>query len=236
MQNPHRPIYGIFGGSFNPVHQGHLDVVHGILSAGIIDHLFVIPANRSPFKDDPGFLPAGLRLKMIRRAMDGIGRVSVLDMEIRRSEPSYSLDTLSVLASTYPAARLKLIMGLDAFQGFPAWFGAAAILERADLIVIDRQSGRHALPEDPSAWMRYLPPEWGGRVKPHPPDRLITTDGRVVVERIVLSTTSISSTQIREQHRWEYIPAEARAILASYRAQADCRRPHGVNHRSDGQA
>ena len=201
----------------------------------MIDHLCVIPANRSPFKDDPGFLPAGVRLAMIRQAVDGMARVSVLDLEIRRPGPSYSLDTLLVLASTYPAARLKLIMGHDAFQGFPGWFGASAILERADLIVIHRQSGSHALPGDPSAWIRYLPPEWGGRVKPHPPDRLITTEGRVLVERIVLSTTSISSTQIRERHRWEYIPVAARAIFDSYRAQADCRLPHGVNHRINGQ-
>lgn len=235
MQNPHRPIYGIFGGSFNPVHQGHLDLVHGVLSAGMMAHLFVVPASRSPFKSDPGFLPPRTRLAMIRRAMGGISGVSVLDLEIRRPEPSYSLDTLLALTSTYPASRFKLIMGQDGFLGFPGWFGAADILERAGLIVVDRPSGSNILADDPVAWIKYLPREWRGSVKPHPPDRLVTTEGRTIVERIALSTAAISSTQIREEHGWEHVPKEARAILDSYREQAQTRRSHGVDPRCHGQ-
>jgi nicotinate-nucleotide adenylyltransferase len=129
---------GIFGGSFDPVHVGHLIVAaeaHRLLA---LDQVRLIPAGRQPLKPDAAAAPAADRLAMLRLAIDGDRRFVLDDREIRRVGPSYTADTLRELRSEYPADRLCLLVGADAAEELPAWRDATAIPTLAEVIVLSR--------------------------------------------------------------------------------------------------
>ena len=111
-------------------------------------------------------------------------------------------------------------MGWDAFQGFPGWRDAAAILEWAGLILIDREGDPGLPADDPAAWIACLPPEWHERVTPAGGKGLLDRQGKVVVERVRLTTTPISSTRIRQERCLDGVPAEAREVLSAHWAES----------------
>lgn len=210
------PAFVWFGGSFNPVHRGHVDLVRGLLAGGGVDHVLVVPAARSPFKDDPELLPAALRYDMVRRALQGIARSSVLDLELRRPPPSYTAETLADLQSLCPAASFRLAMGLDAFRGFAGWYRGAELLARAGLLLVDRPGEPAGPPADPEAWRPFLPEPWRSRLTATPAGALADGTGRVVVERREVPTAACSSTHVRDTGDLEGIPSPAREALLTW--------------------
>jgi nicotinate-nucleotide adenylyltransferase len=206
----------VFGGSFNPVHQGHLELIEAVLRSGAVEHLFAVPANRSPFKGEQELLPAALRWEMLRAALRGLPRVSVLDLELRRPPPSYTIDTVEALASLLPRARLSLVLGADAFVGFAGWYRAGRILARADLLVFGREDGEGPLPADPERWIAALPEPWRGAARPATDGTLQDGAGRLLVRRMSGPIPPISSTRIREGGRLEEVPPGAREVLQGY--------------------
>jgi len=130
----------IFGGTFNPVHIGHLVIAEEVLAQTDCDRILFIPAYNPPHKsiDDPG--PA-LRLEMLEKSVQGNPRFSVSDCEIRRSGVSYSIDTIRYLVGNgLVEAKPSLIMGDDLIAGFDGWKEADAILRESSLIVVHRLS------------------------------------------------------------------------------------------------
>jgi nicotinate-nucleotide adenylyltransferase len=128
---------GIFGGSFDPVHFGHLRPALEILEALSLDHMRFIPSGQPPHRDAP-VASAEQRLAMVRAAIQDEPRFQVDERELKREAPSYSFDTLSELRREHPHDRLVLVLGLDAFQGFTTWHRWKEILELTHLIIAHR--------------------------------------------------------------------------------------------------
>ncbi len=117
-----RLVIGIFGGSFNPVHSGHVGIVRRALSEWGLDRLIVVPAALSPFKTDaPPALSAAERLALVRLAFGGMDRVVVDDRELRRGGVSYAIDTVREISAEHPGCELVFLVGEDSLEGLPRW-------------------------------------------------------------------------------------------------------------------
>lgn len=130
-------IRAVLGGSFDPVHNGHLALAGRVLDDGLADRLHLIPAARNPFKDSCVARPED-RLDMVRLAFAGRDDIVVEDLELRRAGPSFTVDTLEALAARHEGDRLRLVCGADNLAGFGAWKDPDRLLALADLVVFSR--------------------------------------------------------------------------------------------------
>jgi len=112
---------GIYGGSFNPVHNGHLGVARAAIAELALDRLLVVPAAVSPFKTDDATTPVHDRLLLVRAAFNGMEKVTVDDRELKRGGVSYAIDTVREIAAANPGAELFFIVGEDSVEGLPRW-------------------------------------------------------------------------------------------------------------------
>ncbi len=128
---------GIFGGTFDPVHHGHLRTALEVLEGCGLDELRLVPAGVPPHRGAPR-APAALRLEMLRQAVAGESRLVVDDRELRRTGPSYTVDTLSTLRAGLGTRPLCLVLGADAFLGLPGWHRWRELPELAHLVVVHR--------------------------------------------------------------------------------------------------
>lgn len=135
---------GVLGGSFNPIHVGHLLVAQMALEQAGIDRVLLVPAARPPHKRVSDLAPGLHRLRMARAAADGLDRVAVSDMEFRRSGPSYTVDTLRQLKGRHPGARLTLLIGEDTLEEVDGWKEPARLRALASLAVYRRPGSRPA--------------------------------------------------------------------------------------------
>ncbi|MFH1218077.1 MAG: nicotinate-nucleotide adenylyltransferase [Pseudomonadota bacterium] len=140
---------GLFGGTFDPVHNGHMAVARAVLDQLELDILYFIPAATPPHKADQFITSFDHRLAMLRLALQDEPRFVVSDIEGLRSGPSYTIDTLSQFCRKLGAGvDLFFIIGLDAFAEITTWKGYRELLERSSFVVIDRPShGNHDLKE-----------------------------------------------------------------------------------------
>ncbi len=131
---------GIYGGTFNPPHIGHLQAAKQALTALGLSKLLLIPAYAPPHKAVlPGNSPtAQQRLEMLRIAAADCPQIEVSDMELRREGVSYSFETVEALKGQYPDAELVLLMGTDMFLTFDTWMHPEEILKNASLGVFYR--------------------------------------------------------------------------------------------------
>jgi len=115
---------GLFGGSFNPVHSGHVGIAERAISELGLDRLLVIPAAVSPFKAGEGrgavFEPE-FRLELVRAAFDGMDKACVDDRELKRGGVSYAIDTVREVVSENPGAEIVFLIGEDSVEGLPRW-------------------------------------------------------------------------------------------------------------------
>lgn len=132
---------GIFGGTFDPIHYGHLRTAFEMLQALRFDEVRFMVCGRPPHRDSP-IAAADLRLTMVRAATEGQHGFVVDDREILRDGPSYSVETLSELRGQYPLRPLALIIGMDAFLGLQKWHQWREILQLAHIVVAHRPGWR----------------------------------------------------------------------------------------------
>lgn len=135
---------GVFGGTFDPVHVGHLSIAQAALECVPLDRMIFVPARRSPLKDRGPFASEADRLAMLRLATAGEPRFAVSTAELDRSGASYTVDTLEQLAGE---GELYLVMGADAARDFDRWQRPERIRELATLLVAARP-GTPAPPEE----------------------------------------------------------------------------------------
>jgi nicotinate-nucleotide adenylyltransferase len=128
---------GIFGGTFDPIHFGHLRTAFELLHALRLRELRFIPAGDPPHRDPPR-VDARLRLQFVRAAAADQQGFVVDDREVRRAGPSYSVLTLGELRAELPGTPLCLIVGMDAFSGLPTWHRWRELLELAHIVVAPR--------------------------------------------------------------------------------------------------
>lgn len=134
----------VFGGSFDPIHNGHINIVKQVCEAVQLDEVIIMPTYISPFKQDSENIPASGqdRLEMCRLAFEDMPFVTVSDHEISRSDVSYTVNTLRHLREIYPDDELFFIMGSDMLLSFEKWYKYEEILSICTLIAASRESGQ----------------------------------------------------------------------------------------------
>lgn len=129
---------GILGGSFDPVHRGHLVLAECCRAQAGLDRVWLVPAAQQPFKPRGPIASAADRVAMLRLAVDGHEGLEVSTLEIDRGGMSYTIDTLEAVAAAEPGARLFLLMGADTLADFAEWHRPAAICTLATPLVVSR--------------------------------------------------------------------------------------------------
>lgn len=129
---------GVFGGTFDPPHTGHLVVASDACQALGLDRVLWIPSAVPPHKRRTVRASAEARLEMVRAAIEGDPRFEADDLELRRAGPSYTADTLRELAARHPGAELVLLIGADNLREIPGWHQPEEILRLARVAVLSR--------------------------------------------------------------------------------------------------
>lgn len=135
-----KPI-GVFGGTFDPIHYGHLRTAFEMLQALRFEEVRFVPCGDPPHRGET-FASAEDRLQMVRVAAEQQSGFVVDDIEVRRDGPSYTIDTLLSLREEFPQRSLGLILGMDAFLGLPRWHRWTEILQAAHIVVAHRPGWR----------------------------------------------------------------------------------------------
>lgn len=141
------PRVGVFGGSFNPIHFGHLLVADEIVEALDLDRLLLVPAALPPHKPEGDLAPARARFEMTALAVREHARFEVCDLELRRPGPSYTVDTLEALRGR---GELHLVIGSETFLDLLSWKEPSRVARLARLVVVPR-IGTGFDPEAPAA-------------------------------------------------------------------------------------
>lgn len=128
---------GILGGTFNPIHLGHLRAAEEICENLSLDKIFFIPSGIPPHREDD-IASFDHRYQMVKLAIEGNPHFSVLDIEGRRPGKSYTVDTLKELNGLYPEAKFYFILGLDAFLEIETWRSYRQLFSLAHLVIISR--------------------------------------------------------------------------------------------------
>jgi nicotinate-nucleotide adenylyltransferase len=133
---PQQPI-GVFGGTFDPVHVGHLRTAHELMTALGLAEVRFVPCRLPPHRP-PAVAPEALRLRMLEAALEGLPGFRVDGRELRRPGLSYMVDTLASLRQEVGDRPLCLLLGLDAFLGLPTWHRWREIPDLAHIVVARR--------------------------------------------------------------------------------------------------
>ncbi|MES2387236.1 MAG: nicotinate (nicotinamide) nucleotide adenylyltransferase [Bacteroidota bacterium] len=129
---------GLFFGSFNPIHIGHLVIANGILSQTDIQKVWFVVSPQNPLKKDSDLLHAFDRFDLVRKAIDDNPDFAVSDIEFHLPKPSYTIDTLTHLQEKFPQHTFVLIIGEDNLLTFHRWKNYQAILDYFELVVYPR--------------------------------------------------------------------------------------------------
>lgn len=126
---------GILGGSFNPVHIGHVMLASYLVQWGYVDKVWLTLSPRNPLKEPGELLPDMKRLQMLSIAVKGAPELDICDIELTMPRPSYTVNTLDLLAERYPDRRFKLIIGSDNWRIFDQWREPQRILDQYGVMV-----------------------------------------------------------------------------------------------------
>jgi nicotinate-nucleotide adenylyltransferase len=184
---------GLFGGSFDPVHLGHLLAAQAACEELGLDRLFFIPAAQSPFK--PGRTPTAQaeRLRLLRLALAGKCHYELDEQEIRRGGVSYTIDTVREYRKRFPDAELFALIGADSVAGLPQWREAGELARLVEFAVVPRPGGGEPV---------FAPPFRGRVLKGYP--------------------LGVSASQIRERVKAglaidHLVPAAVAEAIGNYR-------------------
>lgn len=148
---------GLLGGTFDPVHKGHLQLADAALKQLKLSRVYFVLSPLSPFKKKQRLTPAPLRLEMLRAALKGKSRLKVATWELERRGPSYTIETIRAYKRRHPNHQLFVIMGSDTWAGFRRWKNPQQILKLAT-VVVGCRPGSHDRRVTPP-----LPPPLTGR-------------------------------------------------------------------------
>ncbi len=180
-------MIGIFGGTFDPVHYGHLKPAQAVLQALGLSHIRFIPNRIPPHRQQP-WLSVKQRLILLDLALQDYAEFILDQCELNRDGPSYMVDTLQTLKQTFVSESLCLILGLDAFIGFDAWYRWQDILQLCHLVITPRPGV-----EWPTG---KISEQLGARITDDA--KLLETEatGRILLQSV--PQLAISSTEIRQ--------------------------------------
>jgi nicotinate-nucleotide adenylyltransferase len=218
MSTREKPLLGLFGGTFNPIHLGHLRAAEEVAAVLELERVLFLPAAIPPHKHagDETIAPPGARLEWVRMAVAGNPRFGVDTLELERPGPSYSVDTLRTLREREPSRELVFLIGLDAFAEIGSWKEPETLLQLAHFAVFTRP------PAKPGRLLEWLPESLRASLQ-------IAPDGRSARHRragtwirwLEIRALDVSATELRRLLGADLsvrylIPEAARlAILAS---------------------
>ena len=130
---------GLFFGSFNPVHNGHLIIANYICETTDLDRVWMVVSPQNPFKEKQSLLNEYDRLHLIKLAIEGNTNLRASDIEFKLPKPSYTIDTLTHLKEKYPEYEFSLIMGGDNLMSLHKWKNYELILKNHDIYVYKRE-------------------------------------------------------------------------------------------------
>ena len=133
----------IYGGTFDPIHKGHLHVITKIISQKLADRILLIPAGQPQLRDAKPVATASDRRAMCQLALKDLpsevsSKVEVNPIEILRQGPSFTIDTVEAVTQSYPGDQIALIIGTDAFTKIEQWHRSSELQDMVEFIVIDR--------------------------------------------------------------------------------------------------
>jgi nicotinate-nucleotide adenylyltransferase len=131
---------GIYGGSFNPIHNGHISLARQMLNSGFLDEVWFVVSPLNPFKKEQSdLLSDELRLEMTKLALEGESNMFAQDFEFRLPKPSFTWQTLKAMSEEYPNRQFVLIIGADNWQAFHLWYNYEEILKTYSLLIYPRE-------------------------------------------------------------------------------------------------
>jgi nicotinate-nucleotide adenylyltransferase len=145
LQKGNKIRIGIFGGTFDPPHKGHIAIAEKAMRQFSLDTIYFVPAYLPPHKLQHSSMTAKHRLTMVKMALDGHNDFKVSTLELRRRGISYTVDTLKAFRNRFPNAILILIIGADNLEQFQSWKSPKAILQLASLAVYRRKGFNQSL-------------------------------------------------------------------------------------------
>ncbi len=202
-----QPI-GLFGGTFDPIHYGHLRTAFELWQMLRLTEVRFLPAGNPPHREQP-LASAELRLRMVRAAVAGEPAFTVDDREMRRSGVSYSVETLAELRAEYPRRSLCLLLGMDAFLGLPHWHRWRELLELAHVVVAHRPGWKaptqgplgEVMVDHGTGSIRELHEQTAGRIYVH------------AVTQLEISSTELRQLIVGGRDPRYLVPDEVRRIL-----------------------
>ncbi len=169
----HGPRIGIFGGTFDPIHAGHLEVAEAVRQSLALDRMLLVVANQPWQKEgERAVTPAEDRYALVEAAVDGWPGLEPSRLEIDRGGPSFTIDTVRELHRLQPDADLVVVVGSDVVAGLPTWRDESALRREGTLAVV----GRPGVPAEP------VPPGWTALEVPVAPFDVSSTELRQRLE------------------------------------------------------
>ncbi|MEM6642813.1 MAG: nicotinate (nicotinamide) nucleotide adenylyltransferase [Bacteroidota bacterium] len=133
---------GLFFGSFNPIHTGHMIIANLVKETTMVDEVWFVVSPQNPFKKNKNLLHEFDRLDLVRAAIADDYQFRAEDVEFSMNRPSYTIDTLTVLQEKHPEKKFHLIIGEDNLVSFPKWKNASELLRNFQLIVYPRKAAK----------------------------------------------------------------------------------------------
>jgi nicotinate-nucleotide adenylyltransferase len=209
-----QPI-GLFGGTFDPLHYGHLRTAFELWQALQLAEVRFMPTGSPPHREQP-LAPAHLRLAMVKAAIADQPAFVIDDREVRRTGVSYSVDTLTELRAEYPHRSLCLLLGMDAFLGLPNWHRWRELLDLGHIVVAHRPGWRaptmgplgEIMVDRGTGNVRDLHQQPGGRIYIH------------AVTQLEISSTELRQLIAQGRDPRYIVPEEVRRIIRETRCYA----------------
>ncbi|NBO50461.1 MAG: nicotinate-nucleotide adenylyltransferase [Chitinophagia bacterium] len=129
---------GLYFGTFNPIHNGHLIIANYILQYAKLDQVWLIVSPQNPFKQNHSLLNEYHRLFLVQKAIEGESNMKAVDIEFSLPKPSYTIDTMTYLEEKYPEHQFCIIMGSDSFQNLEKWKSGSLIMTRYPIYIYVR--------------------------------------------------------------------------------------------------
>lgn len=195
---------GIFGGTFDPVHNGHVHTAVALAEHLRLERLHMVPCFQPVHRDTPN-TPADHRFAMLQQACSAHPRLHADDRELQRGGPSYSIDTMRAFRDEHPDAALFMVMGADTFRHFHTWREADAFLRVVNIVVVHR--GGEPVPDLKNS-------QWAEAIHDKPSDIQCS---RGALTSVQLPLWATSSTAIRQRlQQGEGIEHDVPGAVAQY--------------------
>ena len=143
----------IFGGSFDPIHVGHVSLASEVIASGLANEVWFMVSPQNPHKEQQNLTDENVRLEMVRLAIQGNEHFKACDFEFNLPRPSYTRNTLNALEGSFPDREFVLLVGADNWEKFDRWYKHGEILERYGIIVYPRDNSNVPMLPDGVKWL-----------------------------------------------------------------------------------